>query len=111
MAALRRGNDDGRRGGRRRRCLLRRRRRRLEARIGGYEAHEANEEAIERFYGATAELIGARPREIAFCSSATRAWDMAFYAFRFERGDRLLTSVADYVSNYIAYLQVAERDG
>jgi selenocysteine lyase/cysteine desulfurase len=83
----------------------------LEARIGGYEAHEANEEAIERFYGATAELIGARPGEIAFCSSATRAWDMAFYAFRFEPGDRLLTSVADYISNYIAYLQVAERDG
>jgi selenocysteine lyase/cysteine desulfurase len=83
----------------------------LEARIGGYEAHEANEEAIERFYGATAQLIGARPGEIAFCSSATRAWDMAFYAFRFEPGDRLLTSVADYISNYIAYLQVAERDG
>src|SRR5437016_4259555 len=74
----------------------------LEARIGGYEAHEANEEAIERFYGATAELIGARPSEIAFCSSATRAWDLAFYAFPFERGDRILTSVADYISNYIA---------
>jgi selenocysteine lyase/cysteine desulfurase len=83
----------------------------LEGRIGGYEAHETNEEAIERFYGATAELIGARPSEIAFCSSATRAWDMAFYAFPFERGDRILTSVADYISNYIAYLQVARRDG
>lgn len=83
----------------------------LEARIGGYEAHEANEDAIERFYGATAALIGSEPREIAFCSSATRAWDMAFYAFRFERGDRILTSVADYISNYIAYIQVAERDG
>jgi selenocysteine lyase/cysteine desulfurase len=83
----------------------------LEARIGGYEAHEANEEAIDRFYGATAELIGARPNEIAFCSSATRAWDLAFYAFPFERGDRILTSVADYISNYIAYLQVAQRVG
>jgi selenocysteine lyase/cysteine desulfurase len=83
----------------------------LEGRIGGYEAHAANEEAIERFYGATAELIGAQPHEIAFCPSATRAWDMAFYAFRFERGDRILTSVADYISNYIAYIQVAERNG
>jgi cysteine desulfurase/selenocysteine lyase len=83
----------------------------LEGRIGGYEAHEANEEAIERFYGATAELIGAQPREIAFCSSATRAWDMVFYGFRFEPGDRILTSVADYISNYIAYIQVASRDG
>jgi selenocysteine lyase/cysteine desulfurase len=83
----------------------------LEGRIGGYEAHEQNEAAIERFYGATAELIGARPHEIAFCSSATRAWDLAFYAFEFERGDRILTSVADYISNYIAFIQAAKRTG
>jgi cysteine desulfurase / selenocysteine lyase len=83
----------------------------LEARIGGYEAHETNGEAIDRFYGATAELIGASPDEIAFCSSATRAWDMFFYALRLERDDRILTSVADYISNYLAFLQVAQRDG
>jgi cysteine desulfurase/selenocysteine lyase len=83
----------------------------LEARVGGYAAHERNEAAIERFYGATADLVGARPEEIAFSSSATRAWDMAFYAFPFERGDRILTAVAEYVSNYIAYIQVAERTG
>jgi selenocysteine lyase/cysteine desulfurase len=83
----------------------------LEARIGGYEAHAANAEAIDRFYGATAELLGAQPEEIAFCSSATRAWDMAFYSFRFERGDRILTSVADYISNYLAFIQTAERTG
>jgi cysteine desulfurase / selenocysteine lyase len=83
----------------------------LEGRIGGYEAHEANEEAIERFYGAAAALVGARPEEIAFCPSATRAWDMAFYALSFQRRDRILTSVADYVSNYLAYLQVARRTG
>jgi cysteine desulfurase/selenocysteine lyase len=83
----------------------------LEARVGGYEAHEQNEAAIERFYGATTELIGARPGEIAFSSSATRAWDMAFYGFPFERGDRILTAVAEYISNYIAYIQVAERAG
>jgi cysteine desulfurase / selenocysteine lyase len=83
----------------------------LEARIGGYEAHEANEYAIERFYGATAELIGANPEEIAFCSSATRAWDMFFYSLRFERGDRILTSVADYISNYLAFIQTSDRTG
>src|SRR6266536_1039626 len=83
----------------------------LEARVGGYEAHEQNEAAIERFYGAAAELLGARPEEIAFASSATRAWDMAFYAFPFDRGDRILTAVAEYISNYIAYIQVAKRAG
>jgi cysteine desulfurase / selenocysteine lyase len=83
----------------------------LEGRVGGYEAHARNEQAVERFYGAAAQLVGARASEIAFCSSATRAWDMAFYSFPFGRGDRILTSVADYISNYIAYLQVAERTG
>src|SRR5438093_263368 len=83
----------------------------LEALTGGYEAHEQNEAAIERFYGAAAELLGARPEEIAFSSSATRAWDMAFYAFPFERGDRILTARAEYASNYIAYIQIAERTG
>jgi len=83
----------------------------LEARVGGYEAHEQNEAAIERFYGAAAELLGARPEEIAFASSATRAWDMGFYAFPFERGDRILTAVTEYISNYIAYIQIAERTG
>jgi cysteine desulfurase/selenocysteine lyase len=83
----------------------------LEGRIGGYEAHAANEEAIDRFYGAAAQLIGAEPHELAFCPSATRAWDMAFYGFRLGRGDRILTSAADYISNYIAYIQVAQRDG
>ena len=83
----------------------------LEARVGGYEAHEQNEQAIDRFYGAAAELVGARPGEIAFSSSATRAWDMAFYGFSFEPGDRILTAVAEYISNYIAYIQVAERAG
>jgi cysteine desulfurase / selenocysteine lyase len=83
----------------------------LEARIGGYEAHDANSEAIERLYDAAAELIGSRRDEIAFCSSATRAWDMAFYGFPLERGDRVLTAVAEYVSNFIAYLQVARGRG
>src|SRR5919197_3950691 len=68
----------------------------LEGRIGGYEAHAQNEAAIERFYGAAAELLCARPEQVAFCPSATRAWDMAFYAFRFQHGDRILTSIADY---------------
>jgi hypothetical protein len=40
----------------------------LEGLIGGYRAHAQNEQAVERFYGATAELIGAEPHEIAFCT-------------------------------------------
>lgn len=84
---------------------------RLEARIGGYEAAEAAAADVENTYVALARLIGAGPHEIAVVGSATRGWDMAFYAMAFRPGDRILTSRAEYASNVIAFLQVARRTG
>jgi selenocysteine lyase/cysteine desulfurase len=78
----------------------------LEARIGGYEAAERSRDAIERVYGASAALIGSGPDEIAVVENATRAWDMAFYSVPLGPSDRILTAMAEYASNYIAYLQV-----
>ena len=83
----------------------------LESTIGGYEAHVAAESVIEETYTKAAGLIGARPEEIAFIENATRAWDMAFYGLAFAAGDRILTGAHEYVSNYLAYLQVARRTG
>jgi cysteine desulfurase/selenocysteine lyase len=83
----------------------------LEARIGGYEAVRRSHDAIERVYGAASLLINSHPEEIAVVENATRAWDMAFYSIPFRAGDRILTSVAEYSSNYIAFLQVARRTG
>jgi len=84
---------------------------RLEARIGGYEAAKRSREAIERVYGATAALIGCDRDEIAVVENATRAWDMAFYSIPLGPGDRILTAIAEYASNYIAFLQVARKTG
>ncbi len=84
---------------------------RREARIGGYEAAEAEAERIERVYDSLASLLGCSRDEIAIVENATRGWDMAFYGLTFSRGDRILTSMAEYASNYIAFLQVARRSG
>ena len=83
----------------------------LEARIGGYEAAAREEDRVEAVYDSVARLLGCSRDEVAIVENATRAWDMAFYSFDFQPGDRILTCGAEYASNYIALLQVAQRTG
>ncbi|MGB1249721.1 MAG: aminotransferase class V-fold PLP-dependent enzyme [Candidatus Promineifilaceae bacterium] len=82
-----------------------------EERIGGYETAAAQARMLENFYTATAKLLNCNSAEIAFIENATRAWDMAFYSFQFQPGDKILTTISEYGSNVIAYLQAAKRTG
>ncbi len=83
----------------------------LEQQIGGYEAHALKADDIAHFHDAFASLLGAKPHEIAYVENATRGWDMAFYALPLEEGDRVLTHESEYVSNYLAFLQLEKRRG
>ena len=85
----------------------------LEARIGGYAAADAVAERSAAVYRSVAALIGAHDDEIALVESATRAWDMAFYALAssFGPGDVVLTSRSEYASNVLGALQVGRRTG
>ena len=82
-----------------------------EAQIGSYEAQAEAAEALSGFYSAAARALGGRPQEIGYIENATRAWDMVFYAFDWQAGDRLLTAQSDYNSNMVAYRQVEKRFG
>lgn len=82
-----------------------------EARTGGYEIADEREAELDAVYTAAAALIGGRPQNWAFVESATRAWNAAFTALRFEPGDRILTTKAEYPSNMAGLLRAAELQG
>jgi cysteine desulfurase/selenocysteine lyase len=84
---------------------------RLEEQKGGYEAADLVAGELEGLYGRVARLLHCSPEEIALQENATRAWEMAFYSLRFAPGDRIVTFANEYASNYIAFLQVAQRTG
>jgi cysteine desulfurase/selenocysteine lyase len=88
---------------------------RAESRMGGYEAHALAEDRIASIYGSIGQLIGSRPEQIALVESASEGWSRALQAIAFTRGfgadDRILVSSAEYASNVIPLLQVAERSG
>ncbi len=85
----------------------------LETVRGGYEAEEEAKEKLNGVYSSIARMINCSANEIALTESATVSWNAVFYgiAQTFSSGDRILTSKSEYVSNMIAYFQVAERTG
>lgn len=81
----------------------------LEARIGGYEAARLKASEIESVYHSVSTLLNCHSDEVAIVENATVGWMMLFYAIPFVAGDRILTTEAEYASNYLAYLQLAKQ--
>ncbi|SFD88037.1 aminotransferase class V-fold PLP-dependent enzyme [Spirosoma endophyticum] len=83
----------------------------LEAEIGGYEAAVVKKEAIQDFYVSTADLLNTTADNIAATANATDAYARALSSIPFDRGDVILTTINDYVSNQIAFLSLRKRFG
>lgn len=82
---------------------------REESLYGGYETADKNRASIEQTYAVIGEFINAQPDEIALLENATAAWNMAFFAIDFRDGDKILTSKAEYASNYLSYLRLKDN--
>jgi len=65
---------------------------RSEERLGGYETEAKYAESLEGFYSAASQLLNCSSDEIAYVENATRAWDLAFYSFKFNPGDKILAT-------------------
>ena len=84
---------------------------RREAETGGYEAAEGADRAIGDAYRSVARLVGAGEHNIAFTEHATAAFVSALSSIPLAAGDRVLTTAADYVSNHLQFLSLANRIG
>lgn len=84
---------------------------RREEDIGGYSAALETAQELEQIYLSVAEMLHGQPDEVALVESATRAWQMAFYSFPLNSGDKIITAENEYGSNYIGLLQLAKRTG
>ncbi len=78
---------------------------------GGYETAEKFASEIEEVYQVIANYLNCSAGEIAITENATVAWGQAFQSIPFQAGDVILTSMAEYASNYIAFLQLKKRLG
>ncbi|DBA75470.1 TPA: hypothetical protein ACH3X1_010723 [Trebouxia sp. C0004] len=64
---------------------------------------------MEKPYTALAQLLNCHPDEIAITTSSTASWFQVFGGLNLKAGDRILTSISEYGSNFLAYLQAIKR--
>jgi selenocysteine lyase/cysteine desulfurase len=82
-----------------------------EEQLGGYKVHALEADDINEFYIEGAKLLNCQPRNIAFAYNATDAYAKAISAIPFSKGDIILTTDDDYVSNYMAFISLKNRFG
>ena len=82
-----------------------------EAELGGYEAADLMADDVHRAYADLGRLLGAPARNVALVENATVAVSQALSAYDLGPGDVVVTSRADYVSNQLMLLSLAQRRG
>ncbi|WP_428327821.1 aminotransferase class V-fold PLP-dependent enzyme [Mucilaginibacter sp.] len=82
-----------------------------EAVFGGYETEFKYSAELDNIYPLIARLINANDDEIALVENASTAWGIAFNGISFKKGDVIITSEMEYVTNLISFLNVQQSQG
>jgi len=82
-----------------------------EAIQGGYEMEYKYREQLENVYQLIARLIHAEKDEVAIVENASMAWGLAFNGIKFKKGDEIITSEMEYVTNLLGFLNAEQTHG
>jgi cysteine desulfurase / selenocysteine lyase len=82
-----------------------------EAAQGGYEIEYKYREQLENVYQLIARLIHAEKDEVAIVENASMAWGLAFNGIEFKKGDVIITSEMEYVTNLLGFLNAEQTHG
>jgi len=82
-----------------------------EATKGGYEMEHQYEEQLENVYRLVARLIHAEKDEVAIVENASMAWGLAFNGIEFQKGEVIITSEMEYVTNLLGFLNAEQTQG
>lgn len=82
-----------------------------EATGGGYETEAKYQEELDNTYSLIAKLINADKDEIAITENASSAWGLAFNGINFSKGDVIITTEMEYVTNIISFVNAQKTYG
>lgn len=82
-----------------------------EAILGGYETEFKYKDQLDGTYDLIARLINANRDEIAVVENASTAWTLVFNGIDFKKGDVVITSEMEYVTNLIGLLNAKKTYG
>ena len=82
-----------------------------EAKYGGYKMYDISKLEINEFYLETAKMLNCEPHNIAYAFNATDAFAQALFSIPFEKGDVIITTDDDYLSNHIQFYAAYKRFG
>jgi selenocysteine lyase/cysteine desulfurase len=82
-----------------------------EAIYGGYETEYKYKDQLDNTYSLIARLINADKDEIAIVENASAAWLLAFNGIDLKKGDVVITSEMEYVTNIIGLLNAKKNVG